>query len=171
MAEQTLNEIIVGLMNWIESLHQNNLKYQAQIEELQAKLSVAQQNNHNNISLNNCINNNINNNSSSSNNEVTSNSENDNKTTLTTVPLINNVENHHQIVNNLAPVHSQHAHQQAIYQPLSNHGQMFAPQTMPCVWTPYNPNGHYDMPIQYHDQGYSIHPYQQQQHLQQQQQP
>lgn len=34
MAEQTLSQLVVNLMEWIECLHEKNLKYQAQVETL-----------------------------------------------------------------------------------------------------------------------------------------
>lgn len=38
MSEQTQNEIMMILMNWVESLHQTNLKYEARIQELEAEV-------------------------------------------------------------------------------------------------------------------------------------
>lgn len=42
MAEQTLSELVINLINWIESLHEKNLKYEAQLATLSADLALAQ---------------------------------------------------------------------------------------------------------------------------------
>lgn len=140
MAEQTLKGVINDLVNWVEFLHQNNLKYQAQIKELEARLTaVVQDNNH----LNN-------------EDGVT------NRNSVITVPTMNSIDNQQHIISSptqMPNIHPQH--QQGLYQPLTNHSQPYNPQPMACMWTPYNPNGHYDMQFQYHDPGYAINPYQQ----------
>lgn len=45
MAEQTLSEIVMNLINWIESLHEKNLKYEAQVESLSRDLARVQDSN------------------------------------------------------------------------------------------------------------------------------
>lgn len=42
MAEQTLSGLVLDLMNWIEALHEKNLKLQAQIEGLTKELEKSQ---------------------------------------------------------------------------------------------------------------------------------
>lgn len=41
MAEQTLSELVMNLISWIESLHQKNLKYEAQVDALSRDLAIA----------------------------------------------------------------------------------------------------------------------------------
>lgn len=45
MAEQTLSELVINLISWIESLHEKNLKYEAQLESLSRDLAQAQNSN------------------------------------------------------------------------------------------------------------------------------
>lgn len=45
MAEQSLSDIVIHLISWIESLHEKNLKYEAQVETLSRDLAKAQNSN------------------------------------------------------------------------------------------------------------------------------
>lgn len=139
MAEQTLSELVMNLINWIESLHEKNLKYEAQLESLTKDLEKAQ----------------------SSKEELEARlsayQESDSKqsATIDTVP-VTNTTNHNQIASTaiLPQTHPYPQHQQAIYQPQQQvqpvyqpvaNQQTFAPQPSPYLWTTYDSNGHYHL--------------------------
>lgn len=121
MAEQTLSELVMNLSNWIESLHEKNLKYAAQVEILSRDLAEAQ----------------------SSKKELEaqlSAYQNSDKNALTAVPTNNIVT---PITSNIHPQHPQ-----PIYQPVAN-PQTFVTQTAPYVWA-YDTSGH-EMQVPYYE--------------------
>lgn len=124
MAEQTLSELVMNLSNWIESLHEKNLKYEAQVESLSRDLDKAL----------------------SSKKELEaqlSAYQNSDKNSCTSAPASS-------IGNPITPnIHPQH--QQPIYQPIAN-TQAFIHQTTPYLWSaPYDTSGH-DLQATYYDQ-------------------
>lgn len=137
MAEQTLSELVMNLINWIESLHEKNLKYEAQLESLSRDLERAQ-NSKDELEA-----------------RLSAYQESDLKQTATinAVP-VNNINNHqiaatsihphpHQAIQHQQAIY-QPQHQQAIYQPVPN-PQNFAPQPPQFMWTTYDANGHYHL--------------------------
>lgn len=100
MAEQTLSELVINLINWIESLHEKNLKYEAQVETLSRDLALAQSSNQ---QLEARL-------SSYQNAEIVP--------TVTAVPVVG-VSNHHQVQHQVHDPHQQQYHQN-IYQPIAN---------------------------------------------------
>lgn len=121
MAEQTLSELVMNLSYWIESLHEKNLKYAAQVESLSRDLAEAQ----------------------SSKKELEAQLSaygNSDKNALTTV-------SNNNIVTPINPnIHLQH--QQPIYHSVTN-PQTFVTPTTPYVWT-YDTTGH-EMQIPYYE--------------------
>lgn len=122
MAEQTLSELVMNLINWIESLHEKNLKYEAQVESLMKDLAKAQTS-HEELEA-----------------RLSAYQNGDIKPTIAAVPVTNI---NPQIVNTIHP-----PHQQAIYQPIAN-AQSFVAQPAPYVWT-YDASGH-EMQVPYYE--------------------
>jgi len=123
MAEQTLNELVMNLINWIESLHEKNLKYEAQVETLSRDLAKAQNSNEElEARLSAYQNNNIDDGTSI-------------KTTVTAVPIAN--IGAAQIATNIQHQHLQH--QPTVYQSIGQ-GQGYAPQPPTYVST-YDTSG------------------------------
>lgn len=129
MAEQTLSELVMNLISWIESLHEKNLKYEAQVETLSRDLAKAQ----------------------NSNEELEArlsayqNGTDSKPTVITTtqVPqLAEHLCNHHNNQIDSTRIHpTQNHQQQTIYQPMHN-SQPFVPhQPAQYVWTTYDASG------------------------------
>lgn len=136
MAEESLNELVMNLINWIESLHERNLKYEAQVESLTRDLAEAQ----------------------SSNEQLEARlsayqHSDSNKTTITTVPIASNISCQPIV----SDIHHQ-PQQQTIYQPITVSQQSFVPQPAPYVWTAYEPAGH-EMQMPYYEH-YQTHAFQ-----------
>lgn len=140
MAEQTLSELVMNLINWIESLHEKNLKYEAQLESLTKDLEKAQ------------------NSKEELEARLSAYQESDLKqsATINTVP-VTNTTNHNQIAPTtiLPQTHSYPQHQQVIYPPQQQQVQpvyqpvanqpTFASQPSPYMWTTYDSNRHYHL--------------------------
>lgn len=121
MAEQTLSELVMNLINWIESLHEKNLKLAAKVESLERDLEKA----------------------ASSKEELEaqlSAYQNSDRNTLSTVPT-GTIGS--QITTNIHP-----QQQQAIYQQVAN-PPTFVTQPAPYVWA-YDTSGH-DMQVPYYE--------------------
>lgn len=125
MAEQTLSEMVMNLINWIESLHEKNLKYEAQVETLSRDLARAQDSNEQLEA------------------RLSAYQNSDIKATLnsSSAPLNNQISAtvHHQ----------QHPQATAMYQPLVNQPTAYAAQPAQC-WT-YEPMVAPDRNLNMHD--------------------
>lgn len=135
MAEQTLHEFVMNLINWIESLHEKNLKYESQVKSLEqtlltleSKLAEAQNSKEKleaQLQTPAC-----------SYQQTTSD------TTETTVDAISVA--HLSGTQISSSIHHPHHQSQPIYhhQPIATHTHSYVPQPAPYVWTTYETTDH-----------------------------
>ena len=173
MAEQTLSELVMNLICWIESLHEKNLKYEAQVETLSRDLAKAQSSNEQLEARLSAYQGNINTSSSSGDKSTliskptpiypTSSQVNTAHAHASHVPL----QHHHQLIMNMDihqtdQIQSQHQQQtaqaptqlqpqptQITYQPIAS-AQSFVAQPTQYVWTTYDTSGNQ---VPYYDYG------------------
>lgn len=152
MAEQTLSELVMNLINWIESLHEKNLKYEAQVETLSRDLAKAQVSNTELEARLSAFQN------SSPKSESKTSPQEHSMQTIQQQPQQQQQQQqsqqqeqqqqqqHHHNAMTAVPVTdlaSTHFHPtQAIYQPLAGPTATFAAQPTPYLWTAYETNLH-----------------------------
>lgn len=143
MAEQTLSELVMNLISWIESLHEKNLKYEAQVETLSRDLAKAQNSNEELEAQLSAY--------QINSSAIQANIGQDCKTGITSVPVPSAMGA--QIA--ATTIHPTGHHQPpptAIYQPIAAAAPVtFASQPSQYVWTAYDTSGHDIQQVPYYD--------------------